>query len=230
MVCGKKEVQSVGACVTSSQTVKPSAPRPPTTSKCQRSQEGGEMCGRGVGRPTSLASYATAHSSDPRPSLPPFLQAISTILRIFTVPSKWSGGNFWQEQKRPVFASTQQIGWNIFQIGKCQLRWAGSFGTWIWAGGQIWGIMINREQQDESCKSQCDFSSGTALLPVLKQTLGVFLWAVLPHPAPPLRTQLEFEVAHKIFWVEEKKNLLFWKTQPIWSISSSNFYNVAVWA
>lgn len=64
MVCGKREVQSVGACVTSSQTANPSALRAPAESKCQRSQGG-------VGRPMSLASCATAHSSDPLPSLQP---------------------------------------------------------------------------------------------------------------------------------------------------------------
>lgn len=70
--------------------------------------------------------------------------------------------------------------------------------------------MINREQQDELCKSQCDFGSGTALLPVLKQTLGVFLWAVLPCPAPPLGTWLEFEVAHKnVRELRGKRHLLF---------------------
>lgn len=78
MVCGKREAHP-WVRVTSLQTAEPSALGPPAESKCQRSHGGGGRRG-----PTSMASYATTHSSDPPPQSTPSLN-----LRIFTVP--WGG-------------------------------------------------------------------------------------------------------------------------------------------
>lgn len=87
LVCGKREVQSLGARVTSSQTVKPSAPRPPAESECQRSHWGVAQGGRQEGREGGKASniFGILHHSSliGPPSLPQtHLYATDRILTV----------------------------------------------------------------------------------------------------------------------------------------------------
>lgn len=89
--------KSIGGCVchflANSEPFSTPIARPPSPNASDR--RGDEVCGRGLGRPTSLASYATAHSSDP--PLPLFNSSprhpMALTLRVFTVPSKQSAVN-----------------------------------------------------------------------------------------------------------------------------------------
>lgn len=96
------------------------------------------------------------------------------------------GAKVRQKQKQPMFSSTRRIDINAFQIWNVSgnSRELGILESGSELAGRIWGIMTNREQQDKSCKSQCDFCSGDSFTACPEANLGGVFMSCHASPRP----------------------------------------------
>lgn len=172
----KKGSPSVGAChfpANSGAFNTPTAPE----SKCQRSHGGG-----GCGGASTIFGILRHNSliGDPPPIHPiPQPQDLHGSLR-------QGGAKVRQKQKQPMFSSTRRIDINAFQIWNVSgnSREVGILESGSELAGRIWGIMTNREQQDKSCKSQCDFCSGDSFTACPEANLGGVFMSCHASPRP----------------------------------------------